>query len=83
MTKHKTLRGAVKKVIKPIIPSEPEKAEIEIPEADELYREIRIDNVVTDEKGEKAKLIPGEDVDVTVETDTEPDRKVDKGKKSA
>jgi len=59
----------VKKVIKPVTPSQPEKAEINIPEADELYRDIRIENVVTDEQGKKDKLKQGEDVDVIVEPD--------------
>lgn len=68
MTKRKKLRGSVKKVIKPVTPNEPEKAEIDIHEADDLYREIRIENVVTDEEGKSDKLKQGEDVDVIVET---------------
>jgi hypothetical protein len=49
----------------------PEKAEIAIHEADDLYREIRVENVVTDENGEKAKLKPGSEVDVIVEADSD------------
>ena len=67
--KRKKLHGSVKKVIKPLGPSEPEKAEIDIQEADELYREIRIENVVTDEKGRKDSLQKGEEVDVILEVD--------------
>lgn len=70
MTKRKKLRGSVKKVIKSLIPSEPEKAEIEIHEAEELYREIRIENVVTNEEGKKDKLKEGEDVDLIVEAES-------------
>src|SRR5689334_11045498 len=69
MTKRKTLHGSVKKIIKPVTPSEPEKAEIDIHEGDELFREIRIENVVTDENGKKDKLQQGEDVDLIVEAD--------------
>ena len=65
------LRGSVKKVIKPILPHEREKAEIEIHEADDLYKEIRVENVVTDETGRKEHLKPGEDVDVILEADPE------------
>ncbi len=65
--KRKKLHGTVEKVIKPVISSEPEKAQIGIQEADDLYREIRIENVVTDESGEKAHLKPGAQVDVIVE----------------
>jgi uncharacterized protein YfaS (alpha-2-macroglobulin family) len=67
--------GTVQKVIKPYLPDQPEKAEIKIPSADDLYREIRIENTLTDEKGEEVKLKPGADVDVSVEADinaTEP-----------
>jgi len=69
--KRKKLRGTVEKVIKPLVPSEPEKAEIGIEEADDLYREIRVENVVTDENGEKASLKPGAKVDGVVEADSD------------
>jgi hypothetical protein len=65
--KRKRLHGTVEKVIKPFVASEPDRAEISIAEADVLYREIRVENVVTDENGEKASLKPGAKVDVVVE----------------
>jgi hypothetical protein len=61
--------GTVRKVIKPIVPSEPEKAEIEIHDADDLYKEIRIENKLVGSKGKKVKLKPNTPVDVTVEAD--------------
>ena len=71
MTKKRMkLRGTVQKVIKPSVPSQPEKAQIDIQEADDLYREIRIKNEVTDEKGGKARLKEGVEVDVIVEADS-------------
>jgi len=69
--KRKKMRGTVQKVLKPLVPSEPEKAQIGVDEAEELYREIRIENVLTDENGEKVRLKPGDEVDVIVEADTE------------
>jgi len=66
-----TLPGRVEKIIKPILPSEPEKAQISVEGADHLYREIRIENTLTDENGEEVKLKPGATVDVTVEADPE------------
>lgn len=42
----KKLRGRVQKVFKPIVPLEPEKAQINVEEADELYREIRVENAL-------------------------------------
>ena len=68
--KRKKLRGTVQKVIKPISPNQPEKAQIDIQGADDLYREIRIDNEITDEKGDKAQLKEGAEVDVIVEADS-------------
>ena len=54
--KRKKLHGTVDKIIKPVVPSEPEKAQIDIKGADDLYREIRIENTLTDEHGEDAHL---------------------------
>jgi hypothetical protein len=62
-----TLPGTVNKVIKSPDPSEPDKAQIVVEGADELYREIRIDNALQTDKGEEVALKPGTEVDVTVE----------------
>jgi len=70
-----TKPGIVHKVIPPYVPDVPEKAEISIPSADDLYREIRIENTLTDEKGDTVKLKRGATVEVTIEADanaTEP-----------
>ena len=66
-----TLPGRVEKIIKPLHTSEPEKAQIALEGADHLYREIRIENKLTNENGEEVKLKPGATVDVTVEADPE------------
>ena len=59
--------GTVQKIIKPVYPQAPEKAEISVEGADDLYREIRIDNVLEDNKGKEVKLKEGAPVEVTVE----------------
>jgi len=64
-----TLPGTVEKIIKPPHPNLPEKAQIAIDEADHLYREIRIDNALTDQNGEPVRLKEGTPVEVTVEAD--------------
>jgi hypothetical protein len=64
-----TKPGTVQKIIKSPFPEEPEKAEIAVEGADHLYREIRIENALEDEKGNKVKLKEGAEVDVTVEAD--------------
>jgi len=68
--KRKTLTGTVHKIIKPAGSGMPEKAEISIHEAEDLYREIRIENALVTEDGEKVKLKEGADVDVIVEADS-------------
>ena len=65
-----TLPGRVEKVIRPHPQSgEPEKAQISLEGADQLYKEIRVPNRLTDDKGEMVKLKPGAEVDVTIEAD--------------
>lgn len=64
-----TLPGRVEKIIKPADPREPEKAQIAIEGADTLYKEIRIENTLTDKNGEKVRLKKDAEVDVTLEAD--------------
>jgi hypothetical protein len=64
-----TKPGVVEKIIKPILPEQPEKAQIAIEGADHLYREIRIENTLVDEKGKEVKLKEGAEVEVIVEAD--------------
>ncbi len=66
-----TLPGTVEKIIKPLSPDEPEKAQIAVEGADDLYREIRIDNTLVNANGEKVRLKPGAEVEVTVEAPLE------------
>jgi uncharacterized protein YfaS (alpha-2-macroglobulin family) len=68
--KRKKLQGTVQKVIKPISPNLPEKAQIEVQGADDLYREIRIENEMTDENGGRVRLKQGAEVDVILEADS-------------
>jgi predicted DNA-binding antitoxin AbrB/MazE fold protein len=64
-----TLSATVEKVIKPLSPREPEKAQIAVEGADHLYRELRIENTLTDENGNKVRLKQGAEVEVTIEAD--------------
>jgi hypothetical protein len=64
-----TLPGKVQKIIHPADPAEPEKAQIEVEGADYLYREIRVENKLTDQDGHHVNLKPGAEVDVTIEAD--------------
>jgi hypothetical protein len=66
-----TLPATVEKIIKPITPGDSEKAQIAIEGADHLYREIRIENTLIDENGEKVQLKLGADVEITVEAPPE------------
>ena len=66
-----TLPGTVEKIIKSPSPSEPEKAQIAVEGADHLYRELRIENVLTDDDGKKVSLKQGAEVEVTIEASPE------------
>jgi hypothetical protein len=66
-----TLPGTVEKIIPPIAPSEPEKAQIAVEGAEELYREIRIDNMLQNEAGDPVSLKEGVEVQVTIEAEPE------------
>jgi hypothetical protein len=63
-----TLPGTVEKIIRSPDPTDPEKAQINIEEgADPLYKEIRIENTLKDERGQEVRLKPGARVEVKVE----------------
>lgn len=64
-----TLPGTVEKIIKSPFPSEPERAQITVEGADHLYREIRVENTLTNENGDEVSLNPGAHVEVTLEAD--------------
>lgn len=64
-----TLPGIVEKIITPIIPTEPEKAQIAVEGADHLYREIRVENRLKNEDGKEVALKPGAEVDVKIEAE--------------
>jgi len=64
-----TMPGTVEKIVPAIGKNEPEKAQINIDGADELYREVRIDNSLTDGDGKPVSLKKGAEVEVTIEAD--------------
>lgn len=66
-TKAENVDGSCGKIIKPITPNEPEKAQIAIKGADDLYLEIRVENSLENSAGEKVRLKAGAQVDVTIE----------------
>lgn len=66
-----TLPGTVEKIIPAVGHHEPEKAQIAVDGTDELYGEIRIDNTLQDEAGNKVKLKTGAEVEVTIAADSE------------
>ena len=62
------LPGTVENIIQSAPPSQPEKAQIAVEEADHLLAEIRIANTLTDETGEAVHLKRGDKVQVTVKS---------------
>ena len=64
-----TKSGTVARLVKSVDPCEPDKAQINIHDAEPLYQEIRIENSLKDEKGNEVKLKEGAEVEVHVEAD--------------
>ena len=61
-----TMPGTVKKIIPSPHTSQPEKAQIAVDGTDQRYRNLRIENTLTDEHGDDVRLKKGVHVDVTV-----------------
>ena len=61
-----TMSGTVDKIIPSPRPRQPEKAQIAVDRAAHRYRNLRIENSLTDRHGEEIKLKKGAQVEVTV-----------------
>jgi hypothetical protein len=61
-----TMGGTVVKIIPSPRPSQPEQAQIAVDGSDHRYRDLRIDNMLTDEHGADVRLKKGAHVEVTV-----------------
>jgi hypothetical protein len=66
-----TLTGTVEKIIPALHADQPEKVQISVEGADDLYRELRVENTLEDEDGKKVRLKKGAQVDVTIEAESE------------
>jgi hypothetical protein len=64
-----TFEGTVDKIIPALPDHSPEKAQISIEGAEDLYREIRIENALQDKSGKSVGLKQGAEVDVTIAAD--------------
>jgi hypothetical protein len=67
----KTVPAVVTKIVKPAFEGQPAKVEISIGQADDLFREIRIENNFTDIDGGPVALTNGARLDVTFEAETQ------------
>jgi hypothetical protein len=68
-TPWKTVSAVVTKILKPVFEGQPAKVEISISQADDLFREIRIENNFTDVDGGSVALTNGARLDVTFEAE--------------
>jgi hypothetical protein len=66
-----TMPGIVNRIIPSPHTNQPEKAQIAVDGTDQRYRNIRIENTLTDEHGDDVKLKKGAHVDVTVTAKTD------------
>jgi hypothetical protein len=63
-----TLLGTVEKVIPAIGANRAERAQITVAGAEELYREIRVENTFLNSAGSPVSLRPGAEVEITIAT---------------
>src|SRR5450631_1653340 len=66
-----SIPGNVERIIPSTSPRQPEKAQIAVDGADHRYRDLRIENILTDEHGDDVRLKKGGHVQVTVTTEPE------------
>jgi hypothetical protein len=66
-----TLPGTVDKIIPAIKDCKPEQAQITVEGADDLYRELRVENTLQDVSGNAVSLKKDAQVEVTVAADAE------------
>ena len=64
-----TLPAIVEKIIPPIASNHPETAQIAIDGAEELYKEIRVENTLKDDEGNSFALKKEAEVEVTIKAD--------------
>jgi hypothetical protein len=64
-----TSRGTVEKIIPSAVANEPERAEIAIEGAEDLYKELRIQNTLSDGDANEVHLKRGAKVDITVKAE--------------
>jgi hypothetical protein len=65
----KAITGIVRKLLTPAYGTEPQRIEISIPDADNLFREIRIANSFISPDGGSVALKAGVQVHITIEAD--------------
>jgi hypothetical protein len=61
--------ATVDRIVAPPGPWQPEQAQMAVDGADRRHRDLRIENALTDEPGDDARLTKGDPVDVTVTTE--------------
>jgi hypothetical protein len=61
-----TLLGLVQKIFPAIEPGNPDKIQILVKGAEDLYREIRIDNLFQDSEGSFVNLKVGDEVEIAI-----------------
>ena len=65
-----TKPGTVQKIVPPYDSRGPEKAEIQVHDAEPLFEELRIPNCLQDDEGKQVKLKKGAKVEVHIKADT-------------
>ena len=61
--------GTIKNILPSFDPREPDKAEIHVDDAEPLYQELRVSNLLEDEEGREVQLKKGAKVKIQIEAD--------------
>ena len=61
-----TLPGTVERIIPSLSPEKSDTAQITVESVDDLYRDVHIENTLTNESGGKVSLVLGSPVKVTI-----------------
>ena len=73
----KTFSAVVNKIVKSVLPDQPDAVEISITGAEDLFREIRIENSFTNVDGRLITLTSGVHLDVTFEAETGGNKRIE------
>jgi hypothetical protein len=62
-----TFSATVQKILPGVLPGQPDRAQIVVKAAEDLYKEIRIENALLDAEGNEVRLAPGTELEIVIQ----------------